>query len=171
MLRGRFFSRFRRQLSERIPALLPTLYPVTDNDSAHSAHSVSWNSLPPVYTVCLVLPGCLTLPERQKPWAREGVRVYLNQYRVPFINTVPCAKRPTGAPPTRCRRASGDRFGHSSDLFCPSARLPQTVARASEALGKRGSACISESISCNMYAMLEAKRSSSHAMSAQSSVY
>ena len=30
MLRGRFFLRFRRQLSERIPALLPTLYPVTD---------------------------------------------------------------------------------------------------------------------------------------------
>ena len=108
MLRGRFFSRFRRQLSERIPALLPTLYPVTDNDSAHSAHSVSWNSLPPVYTVCLVLPGFAWLPN---------------------------------------------------------------IARASEALGKRGSACISESISCNMYAMLEAKRSSSHAMSAQSSVY
>ena len=26
------------------------------------------HSLPPVYTVCLVLPGCLAWPERQKPW-------------------------------------------------------------------------------------------------------
>ena len=29
---------------------------------------------------CLVLPGCLTLPERQKPWAREGISLPCAQF-------------------------------------------------------------------------------------------